>query len=65
MMSHIHTLPEEVEIVLSELNASEINLENRSLKSVQIRSQEGWHAKYIPPYRAAYMGGKVNMSEAA
>ena len=43
-MSHIHTLPEEVEIVLSELNASEINLENRSLKSVQIRSQEGWHA---------------------
>jgi len=64
-MSHNFTLPEEIEIVLMELELSELQDAKPAIKTAKNNDQNGWYAKYIPPYRAAYLNGKENLSEAS
>jgi len=63
-MSHNLTLPEEIELVLMELDKSDKKNEKETTKSTRNKDQFSWHAGYIPPYRAAYQNNKdSSMSE--
>ena len=51
-MSHNLTLPEEIEIVLMELEENEKKHEKAKIKSPFIKDKNSWRAGYVPPYRA-------------
>ena len=53
-MSHNLTLPEEIEIVLMELEESEIINEKTAIKNSYNKDRNGWSAGYVPPYRAVH-----------
>ena len=54
-MSHTLTMPEEVDIVLRELQESEIKEE---IRNNCLNDKDSWKAGYIPPCRAEHTGEK-------
>jgi hypothetical protein len=54
IMGHNFTLPEEIDIALMELEESEKKAAKIGTKNKKANVHDGWYAKYIPPYRAAY-----------
>lgn len=65
-MSHNHSQPEEIDIVLMRLNESDIAINKLDHKNNRFNDagQVNWYASYIPPYRAAYFGRQKNTIEA-
>jgi hypothetical protein len=54
-MSHNFTQPEEIDLALQELNTSDVEIEVSTTLNMHAKTHEGRHARYTPPYRAAYL----------
>jgi hypothetical protein len=54
-MSHNFTQPEEIDLALQELDASSVEAAISTTLNMHTKTHEGRHARYTPPYRAAYL----------
>jgi hypothetical protein len=56
-MNHNVTQPEEIDIVLMQLEESDMNAEQlvRDKRHFNGACKKSWHAGYVPPYRAAFI----------
>ncbi len=56
-MSHNVTQPEEIDIVLMQMEENDMNADSlvTDRKHFNRAVQKSWHAGYVPPYRAAFI----------